>query len=178
MAGIEEAGERALAKLERLLPARLRGRAGAVSAATVTPRSARQGVDVEVLATVAAACRAHEVLRFDYARNDGEVGRRTVEPLGMVHTGRHWYLVAWDVDRRDWRTFRVDRLASRPVAAGRFTPRPAPAEDLAASSPGARPSPPTRCTPRCSSTRRSRSSPSASPPAAASSSRPGPTRAG
>lgn len=132
VAGIEEAGERALAKLERLLPARLRGRAGAVSAATVTPRSGRQGIDVEVLATVAAACRAHEVLRFDYARNDGEVGRRTVEPLGMVHTGRHWYLVAWDVDRRDWRTFRVDRLASRPVAAGRFTPRPAPAEDLAA----------------------------------------------
>src|SRR5690606_2731840 len=160
------AGGRALARLGARLPARLRGGAGAVSAATVTPRSGRQGIDVEVLATVAAACRAHEVLRFDYARNDGEVGRRTVEPLGMVHTGRHWYLVAWAVDRRDSRTFRADRLAR---------PRRRPWRP---SSPGARPSPPTRCTPRCSSTRRSRSSPSASPPAAASSSRPGPTRAG
>ncbi len=47
-------------------------------------------------------------------------------------TERRWYLVAWDVDREDWRTFRVDRLTPKPPHGPRFTPRKPPAEDLAA----------------------------------------------
>ena len=67
-------------------------------------------LDADDLATIAAACRDHEILRFDYRTNGGTTSRRTVEPLRLVHTGRLWYLVAWDRDRDDWRTFRVDRI--------------------------------------------------------------------
>ncbi|HEX6418244.1 MAG TPA: YafY family protein [Acidimicrobiales bacterium] len=132
VAGIEEASLRALAKLERVLPARLRGRVTALSAATVPLTGPRPTVDAGDLATIAAACRDHETLRFDYRGNDGRSARRTVEPLRLVHTGRLWYLVAWDADRRDWRTFRVDRIDGRPIPVARFTPRPPPADDIAA----------------------------------------------
>lgn len=132
VAGIEESSQRALAKLERVLPDRLRGRVNAVSAATVALTGPRPQVDPDDLAVIAAACRDHETLRFDYRRNDDTTARRTVEPLRLVHTGRLWYLVAWDVDRRDWRTFRVDRIAGRPIPVARFTPRPPPARDIAA----------------------------------------------
>jgi predicted DNA-binding transcriptional regulator YafY len=70
--------------------------------------------------------------RFDYRRNDGTSARRTVEPFRLVHTGRLWYLVAWDVGRRDWRTFRVDRIDPRPIPVGRFAPRTPPDDDIAA----------------------------------------------
>ena len=132
VAGIEESSQRALAKLERVLPARLRGRLAALSAATVPLTGPRPTVDAEDLSTIATACRDHQVLRFDYRRNDGSDLRRTVEPLRLVHTGRLWYLVGWDADRRDWRTFRLDRIAGRPIPVRRFTPRPPPADDIAA----------------------------------------------
>lgn len=132
VAGIEESSQRALAKLERVLPARLRGRVTALSAATVPLTSPRPRVDADDLSAIAAACRDHETLRFDYCGNDGHPSRRTVEPLRLVHTGRLWYLVAWDADRRDWRTFRVDRIEGRPIPVARFAPRPPPADDIAA----------------------------------------------
>jgi predicted DNA-binding transcriptional regulator YafY len=132
VAGIEESSQQALAKLERVLPQRLRGRVNALSAATVALTGWRPVVGAEDLATIAAACRDHETLRFDYRRIDGTVARRSVQPFRLVHTGRLWYLVAWDVERRDWRTFRVDRIDGRPIPFGRFTPRPAPDEDIAA----------------------------------------------
>jgi len=132
IAGIEESSQRALAKLERVLPARLRGRVNALSAATVPLTGWRPVVDAEDLAVLAAACRDHETLRFDYRGNDGAAARRTVDPFRLVHTGRLWYLVAWDVDRQDWRTFRVDRLEGAAIPVGRFTPRPPPDEDIAA----------------------------------------------
>ncbi|HEX6425725.1 MAG TPA: YafY family protein [Acidimicrobiales bacterium] len=132
VAGIEESSLRALAKLERVLPARLRGRVTALSAATVPLTGPRPTVDADDLSAIAGACRDHETLRFDYRGNDGRASRRTVEPLRLVHTGRLWYLVAWDADRRDWRTFRVDRIDGRPVPVARFTPRPPPADDIAA----------------------------------------------
>jgi predicted DNA-binding transcriptional regulator YafY len=132
VAGIEESSQRALAKLERVLPARLRGRVTALSAATVPLTGPRPTVDADDLSAIAGACRDHETLRFDYRGNDGRPSRRTVEPLRLVHTGRLWYLVAWDADRRDWRTFRVDRIEGRPIPVARFTPRPPPAEDIAA----------------------------------------------
>jgi predicted DNA-binding transcriptional regulator YafY len=89
-------------------------------------------VDSSTLATIAAACRDHHRLRFDYRRHDGTEIVRTVEPHRMVHTGRRWYLVAWDTDRRDWRTFRVDRIRPRIPTGPRFTPREPPDADLGA----------------------------------------------
>jgi predicted DNA-binding transcriptional regulator YafY len=130
--GIDEAAQRVLAKLDRVLPARLRGRVAALSAATLPLTGPRPTVGAEALSAIATACRDHEVLRFDYRTRDGTASRRTIEPLRLVHTGRLWYLVAWDVTRGAWRTFRVDRIDGRPVPVDRFTPRPPPADDIAA----------------------------------------------
>jgi predicted DNA-binding transcriptional regulator YafY len=131
VAGIEETSVRALAKLERVMPSRLRRRINALGAATVPYAFTGPAVDAEALATIAAACRDHERLRFRYRSHDGVSTGRLVEPHRLVHTGRRWYLVAWDTARADWRTFRVDRL-ERPAPDRRFVPREPPAEDLAA----------------------------------------------
>jgi len=78
-------------------------------------------------------CRSLERLRFDYVGHDGASSVRTVEPHRLVHTTGRWYLVAWDVDRRDWRTFRVDRVRPRVPTGPRFTPRELPGHgDVAA----------------------------------------------
>ncbi|WP_079143998.1 helix-turn-helix transcriptional regulator [Streptomyces luteocolor] len=132
--GIGESSVRALTKLEQVLPGRLRRRVGALNAFTVpmlrTPR--REGVDAAVLTELAHLCRDAERLRFDYRDHEGSSTRRTVEPHRLVCTERRWYLVAWDLDRDDWRTFRADRIEPRPPHGPRFAPRTPPAEDLAA----------------------------------------------
>lgn len=131
--GIEETSVRALTKLEQVLPHRLRRRVGALNAFTVPmPGAAGPRVDAATLTELANACRDSQRLRFDYASHDGTAGRRTVEPHRLVSAQRRWYLVAWDVDRADWRTFRVDRITPTPPHGPRFTPRPGPAADLAA----------------------------------------------
>ena len=89
-------------------------------------------VDPDVLLAIAIAARDHEQLRADYrshttAPRAGAPSNRT----GSSTPGRRWYLVAWDVDRQDWRTFRVDRLTPRTPTGPRFVPREAPAPDLA-----------------------------------------------
>ncbi|MFC9659773.1 helix-turn-helix transcriptional regulator [Nocardia sp. NPDC127606] len=129
--GIEESSLRALAKLEQILPSRLRHRVSALQAATVTVPAGTATVDPEVLTAIAAAIRDHEQLRFDYRTHDGTEIRRTAEPHRLVHTGRRWYLVGWDVEKQDWRTYRVDRLHPRVPTGPRFTPREAPEVDLA-----------------------------------------------
>ncbi|SDX78857.1 Predicted DNA-binding transcriptional regulator YafY, contains an HTH and WYL domains [Saccharopolyspora shandongensis] len=131
--GIEESSIRALAKLEQVLPTRLRGRVGALACATV-PVVVRDGpqVDAGTLALIGAACRDHEVLSFDYEKRGGAAESRRVEPHSLVAVRGLWYLIAFDRDREDWRTFRVDRLI-RPLATGRrFEPRALPAESPAA----------------------------------------------
>jgi predicted DNA-binding transcriptional regulator YafY len=85
-----------------------------------------------VLTVLAAACRDHERLRFDYRDHEGSTSLRDVEPHRVVSWGRRWYLVAWDVDRRDWRTFRADRIELRPPTGPRFFPRDPPDGDVAA----------------------------------------------
>ncbi|MFE5542105.1 helix-turn-helix transcriptional regulator [Streptomyces sp. NPDC056492] len=132
--GIGEASVRALAKLEQVLPGRLRRRVSALNEFTVPMLRGpgRATVDPSVLTELAAACRDAERLRFDYRDHAGSVSRRVVEPHRLVCTERRWYLVAWDLDREDWRTFRADRIEPRPPHGPRFTPRPGPAEDLAA----------------------------------------------
>jgi predicted DNA-binding transcriptional regulator YafY len=132
--GIDESSARALVKLRQVLPARLRRRVDAVQAATVSLGGPPSGplVDPETLVVLAAACRDGERIRFRY-RDKGETpSRRHVEPHSLVSAGRRWYLVAWDIDRTDWRTFRVDRIDA-PMSTGiRCARRELPAEDAAA----------------------------------------------
>lgn len=118
VAGIEETSVRALVKLEQVLPAHLRRRVAALGSATVAPALGGPPVDPQHLTTIAAACRDGECLRFAYRSRDGTSSRRLVEPHSLVNLGRRWYLVAWDRNREDWRTFRVDRLTA-PAGAGR-----------------------------------------------------------
>lgn len=132
--GIGETSVRALAKLEQVLPNRLRRRVSALGAFTVPMlRGADTStVDPALLTELAAACRDSERLRFSYRSHGGSDSRRTVEPHRLVCTEHRWYLVAWDLDREDWRTFRVDRITPTPPHGPRFTPRPPPADELAA----------------------------------------------
>jgi predicted DNA-binding transcriptional regulator YafY len=133
VAGIEESSLRALSKLEAVLPSRLRHRLSALQAYTVAVPVNATGPRVapDLLTALVAACRDHERLRFDYQDHSGTASRRDVEPYRLVNWGRRWYLVAFDVDRGDWRTYRVDRIEPRTPTGPRFAPRPLPDEDLA-----------------------------------------------
>jgi predicted DNA-binding transcriptional regulator YafY len=121
--GIEEASLRALVKLEQMLPSRLRHRIDAVRTATVSIPGSGPNVAPAVLSAIAGAIRASERLRLDYVDHDGRQTRRTTEPLRLVVWGRRWYLLAWDVDREGWRTFRVDRITPNTPTGPRFKPR-------------------------------------------------------
>lgn len=128
VAGIEEGSLRALTKLQQVLPSRLRHRVSAFQAATVPLAGANvPAVGADLLTALAAACRDRRRVRLRYQ------GRtREVEPHRLVHTPRRWYLLAWDVAKDDWRTFRVDRVEEPPGMPGaRFEPRPLPEEDAA-----------------------------------------------
>ncbi|MEU5877729.1 YafY family protein [Spirillospora sp. NPDC047279] len=133
VAGIEEPSLRALNKVEQVLPSRLRHRLNALSKATVAipPRDA-PAVDAAILTAVSAAIRSAETMRFDYVRHDGTRTRRNVEPHRLVTWGRRWYLVGWDADRGDWRTFRADRMTPRTPNGPRFTHREPPDGDVTA----------------------------------------------
>jgi predicted DNA-binding transcriptional regulator YafY len=131
IAGVGEAPVRALAKMEQILPARLARRVAALRAVVVTAGAADVVVDAKTLTMLAGACRDQESLRFRYSDHGGRDSARRVEPYRLVVTRGHWYLVGWDLDKGDWRTFRVDRIGARPVVGERFAGRPAPAGDLA-----------------------------------------------
>jgi predicted DNA-binding transcriptional regulator YafY len=121
--GIEEASLRALVKLEQLMPSRLRHRIDAIRTATVSVPGTGPTVDSEVLGAIAAAIRASERLRFTYVDYQERQTVRTVEPERLVVWGSRWYLLAWDVDRNDWRIFRVDRITPKTPSGPRFKPR-------------------------------------------------------
>ena len=127
---IQETSIRALAKLEQVLPSRLRHRVQALQAATVEVPAPGPTVDAAVLTALASACRDHQRLRFDYRDHDGSVSVRSVEPHRLVHDRGRWYLVAWDSDRADWRTFRADRIQPRIPTGPRFVPREPPGGDV------------------------------------------------
>ncbi|GAA4416652.1 WYL domain-containing protein [Actinokineospora soli] len=124
--GIEESALRALTKVQQVLPPHLRHRVDLLHSATETLHAPAPPVDPATLTTIATACHSHHQLRFDYAKHDGTTTLRTTEPHRLVHTGRRWYLLAWDLDRSAWRTYRVDRLTPRIPTGPRFTPRPTP----------------------------------------------------
>jgi len=128
VAGIEETSVRALAKLQQVLPSRLRHRVSAFQAYALPVPSRGPVVDPDVLTLIASACRDHEQLRFDYRAHSGAASRRSVEPYRLVHDRQRWYLVAWDTDRDALRTFRVDRISPRLPAGPRFTPRALPSD--------------------------------------------------
>jgi predicted DNA-binding transcriptional regulator YafY len=130
--GIEETAIRALVKLEQVLPSHLRRRVNALQSATATLPASGPTVDPEALTAIAGACRDRERLRFAYRARDETQSRRVVEPHSLVNLGRRWYLVAWDCDRDDWRTFRVDRLEGAAPAGARFAARTLPGDDPAA----------------------------------------------
>lgn len=133
--GIEEASVRALLKLEQVLPPRLRDRVAALHGFIVPLGDRGRGrttVDAGTLSILAASCRDHEGIRFDYQDRAGAPTTRAVEPHRLVHTGYRWYLVAWDLARKDWRTFRVDRIAGKFTPSARFKPRKPPGGDFAA----------------------------------------------
>lgn len=123
VAGAGEAALRALTKLDQVMPARLRAEVRAVHGATATLVGPGVEIDGELLVTLARACRDAVRVRFRYAGRDGGEHERTVEPVRMVTTGRRWYLMAWDVDRADWRTFRLDRMREVTATTWRFHAR-------------------------------------------------------
>jgi predicted DNA-binding transcriptional regulator YafY len=134
VAGVGEAAVRALVKLERILPSRLRRRVAAVPVSTVPSLRILPTVDPAALVAVGAACRDRRVLELDYTAHDGAVTRRRVEPHHLVSWGRRWYLLAHDLGRDDWRTLRLDRVRPRVgpdgLATGpRFEPREVPGGD-------------------------------------------------
>lgn len=126
IAGLEEASVRALAKLQQVLPPRLRHRVSAFQSYALPMPSSGPQVNPDTLTLIASACRDHERLRFDYLAHSGAASRRSVEPYRLVNDRRRWYLVAWDTGKDAWRTFRVDRIEPKPPAGPRFRPRPLP----------------------------------------------------
>ena len=136
IAGIEETSVRALAKLEQVLPSRLRRRVRALGDATTAFVSERPQIDPELLARIAGACRDAIRVRFAYTAKDDRATQRHTEPCAVVHTGYRWYLVAFDLDldldRDDWRTFRIDRIRGRLRPGGRGRRRTVPGGDAAA----------------------------------------------
>jgi predicted DNA-binding transcriptional regulator YafY len=131
--GMGEASVRALTKVVQVLPPRLRHRVDALRAVTVPGTwSAGDTVDPRVLTAVAQACRDTERLAFAYTAADASRSDRLIEPFRLVALGRRWYLVAYDVDRGDWRSFRLDRVADPRATGARFAPRRLPADDAAA----------------------------------------------
>ena len=131
--GMAESSLRALAKLQQVLPVRLHRRFAAVAGA-ITPvlRGGLPCVDPTTLAVIATTCRDQELLAFEHRSREGAATSRRVEPYNLVSTHGLWYLLAYDPDRADWRTFRVDRITDPRPTRWRFSPRELPAPDAGA----------------------------------------------
>ncbi len=128
--GIAESSMGALIKIGQLLSAPLQRQVESITAAVDSPPSlATDTVALATLTTLARASRDSEHARFDYRGAGGDPSQRHVEPHHVVALDRRWYLVAWDLDREDWRTFRLDRIDDPRSTNRRFTPRPLPAPD-------------------------------------------------
>jgi predicted DNA-binding transcriptional regulator YafY len=122
LAGSGETAVAALAKLEGLLPNRLRDRVTALGEDVVSLAAPGFGAtDPAVLAALALACRRRERVALGYTDAQGTATRRDIEPYRVVHAGRRWYLVARDVRRDAWRTFRIDRVRDAELLGGRVS---------------------------------------------------------
>ena len=123
VSGASEAALRTLAKLDQVMPPKLRSEVRAIHAATQTLDSGMTTVDGDALLELARAVRDTVRVRFAYESREQTRSARTVEPVGLVATGRRWYLMAYDVDRDDWRTFRLDRMTRVAPTTWRFGER-------------------------------------------------------
>ncbi|GAS97191.1 helix-turn-helix, type 11 domain-containing protein [Mycolicibacterium canariasense] len=127
VAGVGESALRALSKLDQVMPARLRSQVAAVHDTTVTLTSATEDVvDPDILMTLARASRDHEHISCGYVDIRGNATQRRLEPYQLVTTGRRWYLLAYDRDRADWRSLRLDRMSDVRALGSTFVPRDAP----------------------------------------------------
>jgi predicted DNA-binding transcriptional regulator YafY len=128
LAGVADLTVAAFAKLEQVLPSRLRERVRAMRASAVSTAPIASGslVDPDLLAVLALACRDGEVLRLAYRAGDGAESKRRVEPAHLVQHARRWYLLCWDLERQDWRSFRVDRIQDVQPTLRRVPPRSLP----------------------------------------------------
>jgi predicted DNA-binding transcriptional regulator YafY len=132
VSGVAEAGQRALAKLDQVMPVRVRKRLDALRAAIVRlPEGQAPRIELGVVDALAAACSEHRVVQLRYRDQQSRATRRDVEPQRLVLVERRWYLAAWDRSRQDWRTFRVDRITPPVQVGAGFVPRPAPDGDVA-----------------------------------------------
>ncbi len=133
IAGIEESSVQALSKLIQVMPPRLRQQVDSLAAMTVPAVFGADAPSAEsgALSTIAQACRDCERLTFDYVARGGDPSKRLVDPHRLVLLGRRWYLVAWDLERSDWRTFRLDRLKGAQGTGGHFPSRKLPTDDAA-----------------------------------------------
>ncbi len=123
---LDDAAVRALLKLDQTLPAHLRAKVRAVQEATVTLDRGDTGIAPNRLQQIAFAAAGHLIARFAYRTPSGAESSRRVEPYRLVAAGQRWYLLAFDLDRDDWRTFRVDRMGDLDTSTFRFRPRAMP----------------------------------------------------
>ena len=130
ISGMEDSSVQALTKVIGLMPPRLRRQMDAIRSQTENlPWRGGPELDAPLLATLAQACRDDEPIKFTYTAKESEPTDRWVEPHRLVTLARRWYLVAYDRDRQDWRSFRVDRISDPRTTGQRFRPRELPAED-------------------------------------------------
>lgn len=129
--GPDDPAQRALAKLQQNLPARLARRAAAAAAGLEVLPEPTSVVDPAVIGVLADAAAEAGRVRFTYERSDGETSTRTVDPCRQVYGRGHWYLLAWDLDRDDWRVFRLDRITAAQRRPGAFDRRDLPAGTVA-----------------------------------------------
>ncbi|HEY9290414.1 MAG TPA: YafY family protein [Microlunatus sp.] len=132
LTGIAEASVRALAKVVQVMPRPLRRRVEAVGSVTSSPQwETEPSTDPDVLVQLGQACRDDERVMFDYVARDGTASSRRVEPGRLVTVGHRWYLVGYDLDRGDWRSFRLDRMQLLQATGIRFRQRALPGGDAA-----------------------------------------------
>jgi predicted DNA-binding transcriptional regulator YafY len=123
---MDEAAMGVLAKIDQVMPARLRKRASSLHSVTVSLPGVQDVPVADALMQIAGACRDQKKLTIDYADRAGRQTARQIEPVRLAHTGRRWYLVAWDLERKDWRTFRADRIGRVVASGNRFVSRKLP----------------------------------------------------
>ncbi|MCT2265851.1 YafY family transcriptional regulator [Dietzia cinnamea] len=123
VAGVGEHALRALTKLDQVMPGRLRERVADVTESMVAVAGADTPVEPGLLLDLGHAVRGTEQVRLDYCDRAGRETERRVEPYRIVVLGRRWYLLCFDLERADWRTFRLDRIRAVHRSRWRFTPR-------------------------------------------------------
>ena len=136
--GLADSALRALTKVLRMMGTGPRSQVDALLATTVftgpgerrTGHDTGTGADAEALTVLSQACRDSVRVTFSYSDRKHIGTSRTVEPYRLVTQARRWYLVAFDPDRQDWRTFRVDRIGRVEVLRNSFEPRALPSDDI------------------------------------------------